>query len=218
MTGPVWLSWPFAALMAASAVFHAARLVAARRAARPHRYDVDLTHLVMSGAMAVMLVLPVGSRQATTWSLVIAVPAGWFAARTVAAAQAGGVRALGGPARQLVMSAAMLFMLLVGGGSAAAATTTGMRGMDMNEVDMSGMDMAGMHMPGSDQAGWSSVSLTSAAFVAVLGLVAGYYARELRVAVGVHRDGSWLLSRGPSLGCRLAMTSAMGYMLLLMIG
>src|SRR5436190_22276584 len=71
--------------MAASAVFHAARLVAARRAARPHRYDVDLTHLVMSGVMAVMLVLPVGSRQATTWSLVIAVPAGWFVARIVAA-------------------------------------------------------------------------------------------------------------------------------------
>ena len=107
----------------------------------------------------------------------------------------------------------MLFMLLVGGASAAAATTTG-----LNEMDMSGMDMAGMHMSGSDQAGWSSVSLTSAAFVAVLGLVAGYYARELRVAVGVHRDGSWLLSRRPSLGCRLAMTSAMGYMLVLMIG
>jgi hypothetical protein len=213
VTGPVWLSWPFAALMAGSAVFHAARLVAARRAARPHRYDVDLTHLVMSGVMAVMLVLPVGSRQATTWSLVIAVPAGWFAARTVAATRVGGVRALGGPARQLVMSGAMLFMLLVGGGSAAAAATTGMSAMDM-----SGMEMAGMQMPGSDQAGWSSVSLTSAAFVAVLGLVAGYYARELQVAVGVHRDGSWLLSRRPSLGCRLAMTSAMGYMLVLMIG
>jgi Domain of unknown function (DUF5134) len=208
VTGPEWLSWPFAALMAASAVFHAARLVAARRAARPHRYDVDLTHLVMSGAMAVMLVLPVGSRQATTWSLVIAVPAGWFAARTVAAARVEGVRALGGPARQLVMSAAMLFMLLAGGGSAATAAT----------MHMSGMDMAGMAMPGSDQATWSSVSLASAVLVAVLGLVAGYYARELRVAVGVPRDGSWLLSRGPSLGCRLAMTSAMGYMLVLMIG
>ena len=194
--------------MAASAMFHAARLVAARRAARPHRYEVDLTHLVMSGAMAVMLVLPVGSRQATTWSLVIAVPAGWFAARTVAAAQVGGLRALAGPARQLVMSAAMLFMLLVGVSSTASAATTGMTG-----VDMSGMDMSGQ-----DPAGWSSVSLTSAALVAVLGLVAGYYARELRVAVGVHRDGSWLLSRRPSLGCRLAMTSAMGYMLLLMIG
>jgi hypothetical protein len=213
VTGPVWLSWPFAALMAASAVFHAARLLAARRVARPHRYDVDLSHLVMSGAMAVMLVLPVGSRQATTWALVIAVPAGWFAARTVAAARTGRVRALGGPARQLVMSAAMLFMLLVGGGSAAAAATTG-----MNEMDMSGMDMVGMHMSGSDQGGWSSVSLASAAFVAVLGLVAGYYARELRAAGGVHRDGSWVLSRRPSLGCRLAMTSAMGYMLVLMIG
>jgi hypothetical protein len=216
VTGPLWLSWPFAALMAASAAFHAARLVAARRAARraarPHRYDVDLTHLVMSGVMTVMLVLPAGSRQATTWSLVIAVPAGWFAARTVAAARAG-VGALGGPARPLVMSTAMLFMLLVGAGSAAAATTTGMTGMDMV-----GMDMAGMHTPGSDQGGWSSVSLTSAAFVAVLGLVAGYYARELRVAVGVPRDESWLLSRWPSVGCRLAMTSAMGYMLALMIG
>jgi hypothetical protein len=208
VTGPVWLSWPFAALMAASALFHAGRLVAARRAARPHRYDVDLTHLVMSGAMAVMLVLPVGSRQATTWSLGIAVPAGWFAARTVAAAQVGDFRALAGPARQLVMSAAMLFMLLVGVSSTASAATTGMNGMDMGGMDMSG----------ARSAGWSSVSVASAAFVAVLGLVAGYYARELRVAGGVHRDGSWLLSRRPSLGCRLAMTSAMGYMLLLMLG
>ena len=210
MTGPVWLSWPFAALMAASAVFHAARLVAARRAARPHRYDVDLTHLVMSGAMAVMLVLPVGSRQATTWSLVIAVPAGWFAARTVAAAQVGGFRALAGPARQLVMSAAMLFMLLVG------RQLHGVRRDDRHDRDghERRWTCAGHRAP----AGWSSVSLTSAALVAVLGLVAGYYARELTVAVGVHRDGSWLLSRRPSLGCRLAMTSAMGYMLLLMIG
>jgi hypothetical protein len=209
----LWLSWPFAALMAASVVFHAARLVAAGRAARPHRYDVDLTHLVMSGAMAVMLVLPVGSRQATTWLVVIAVPAGWFAARTVAAARGGGVRALGGPARQLVMSAAMLFMLVAGGGSATAAATARISGMDM-----SGMDMAAMDMPGSDQATWSSVPLASTVLVAVLGLVAGYYARELRAAVGVHRDGSWLLSRRPSLACRLAMTSAMGYMLVLMIG
>ena len=208
MTGPVWLSWPFAALMAASAVFHAARLVAARGAARPHPYDVDLTHLVMSGAMAVMLVLPVGSRQATTWSLVIAVPAGWFAARTVAAAQAGGFRALAGPARQLLMSVAMLFMLLVGVSPTASAATTGMNGMDLGGMDMSG---------GPGSAGWSSVPVASAVFVAMLGLIAGYYARELRAA-RVHRDESWLLSRRPSLGCRLAMTSAMGYMLLLMIG
>jgi hypothetical protein len=209
VTGPVWLSWPFAALMGASAVFHAARLLAARRAARPHRYDVDLTHLVMSSAMAVMLVLPVGPRQATAWSLVIAVPAGWFTARTVSAAQVGDVRALGGPVRQLVMSAAMLFMLLVGGGS-AAASASGVAGTVLG--------MAGMDMPGRDSTGWSPVALASAAFVALLGLVSGYYARELRVAVGVHSDGTWLLSRRPSLGCRLAMTSAMGYLLVLMIG
>ena len=208
MTGPVWLSWPFAALMAASAVFHAARLVAARRAARPHRYDVDLTHLVMSGVMAVMLVLPVGSRQATTWSLVIAVPAGWFAARTVAAAQAGGFRALAGPARQLVMSAAMLFMLLVGVSSTASAATTGMNGMDMSGMDMSG--------PGSGRL------VLRVGRLGGLRRGAGPGRRVLRAraegAAGVHRDGSWLLSRRPSLGCRLAMTSAMGYMLLLMIG
>src|SRR3954454_19277978 len=194
--------------MAASAVFHAARLVAARRAARPHRNDVDLTHLVMSGVMAVMLVLPVGSRQATTWSLVIAVPAGWVVGRIVGPARAGGFRALAGPARQLLMSAAMLFMLLVGVSSTASAASTGMPGMDMSGMDMSGQGSAG----------WSSVSVVSAAFVAMVGLVAGYYARELRVAAGVHRDGSWLLSRRPSLGWRLAMTSAMGYMPLLILG
>jgi hypothetical protein len=209
VTGPAWLSWLFAVLMLASAVFHVAGLVAAGRARRPHPYDVDLTHLVMSTAMAAMLVLPFGAGQATTWALLIAVPGSWFALRTLGVALAGGVRALGQPARLLVMTAAMLFMVLVAGGSTAASAAatdgTGMAGMHMEHV-------AGHGTPAS-----SALSLASLTLVAVLALVGACLARELGRSVRVHGSGGWLRTRGPSLGCELAMTSAMGYMLVLMV-
>jgi Domain of unknown function (DUF5134) len=215
VNGPAWLSWLFSVLMVASAVFHTGALVAAGRARRPHPYDVDLTHLVMSTAMAAMLVLPFGAGQATTWSLLIAVPAGWFALRTVGAAVAGGVRALGQPGRQLVMTVVMLFMLLAAGwptaASAAAIDGTGMAGMRMEH--MAHME----HMAGHGTPASSAVSLASLTLVAVLALVGAGLARELGGSVRAHGSGGWFRTRGPSLGCELAMTSAMGYMLVLMV-
>ncbi len=212
MSGPAWLSWLFAVLMLASAGFHAGGLVAAGRARRPHPYDVDLTHLVMSTAMAAMLVLPFGAGQATTWALLIAVPCSWFALRTLGVALAGGVRALGQPARQLAMTAAMLFMVLVAGGSTAASAAatdgTGMAGMHMEHVE---------HVAGHGTPASSAGFLASLTLVAVLALVGAGLARELGGSVRAHGSGGWLRTRGPSLGCELAMTSAMGYMLVLMV-
>ena len=209
MTEPAWLSWLFAVLMVASAVFHAARLVAAGRARRRHPYDLDLTHLVMSTAMAAMLVLPFGAGQATTWSLLVAVPAAWFAVRTLGVALGGGLRALGQPARQLAMTAAMLFMLVAAGGPAAgtapATDRTGLAGMHMEHMEGHGTDAS------------SSVAVASLALVAVLGLVGAGLARELRGSFRAPGPCGWLRTRGPSLGCQLAMTSAMGYMLVLMV-
>ena len=79
----------FAVLMVGSAVFHAGLLVAAGRVPRRHPHDLDLTHLVMSAAMAAMLVLPLGFGQATAWPMLVAVPAAWFGVRTVGGAGPG---------------------------------------------------------------------------------------------------------------------------------
>ena len=213
MTGPTWLSVLFAVLMVASAVFHAGRLVAAGRARRRHPYDLDLTHLVMSAAMAAMLVLPFGVGQATMWSLLIAGPAAWFAVRTLGGVRGGGVRGLGQPARQLAMTAAMLFMLVVAGGSAAATAAAA-----TDSAAQAGMHMEHMeHVQGHGTDASSSVAVASLALVGVLGLVGAGLAREFRGSLRADGPGGWQRTRGPSLGCQLAMTSAMGYMLVLMV-
>ncbi len=224
MTGPVWLSWPLAALMAGSALYHVARLVTARHLGVPRRYDGDATHLVMSLAMAAMLVVPLSAGSAAAGFAVLLVPAAWFARGTLhALVQA---RSIGQPARQLAMGAAMLFMLGVSAGPASAATGSGPHA-----------GMAGMHgmagLPGSAAGGgllggvtWS-VGSTAVGLLVVLALVAAVQARELQVAVagrpaGLDRapghSAQLLLARGPGLACQLAMSVAMAYMLALMLG
>lgn len=223
MTGPVWLSWPLAALMAGSALYHVARLVTARHLGVPRRYDGDATHLVMSLAMAAMLVVPLSAGSAAAGFAVLLVPAAWFARGTLhALLQA---RSIGQPARQLAMGAAMLFMLGVSAGPASAATGSGPHA-----------GMAGMHgmagMPGSAAGGgllggvtWS-VGSTAVGLLVVLAVVAAVQARELQVAVAGRpaldrapgHSAQLLLARGPGLACQLAMSVAMAYMLALMLG
>ena len=217
MTGPAWLSGLFALLMVASAIFHAARLVAACRARCRHPYDLDLAHLVMSAAMAAMLVLPFGAGQATTWSLLVAGPAAWFAVRTLGVARGGGVRALGQPARQLVMTAAMLFMLVVAGGSGAATAAAASDRATQPGVHMAHMEHMQQRVQGHGTEAPPSVAVASLALVGVLGLVGVGLARELRGSLRAHGPGGWPRTRGPSLCCQLAMTSAMGYMLVLIV-
>ena len=219
MTGPVWLSWPLAALMAGSALYHLARLVTARHLGVPRRYDGDATHLVMSLAMAAMLVVPLSAGSAAAGFAVLLVPAAWFARGTLhALVQA---RSIGQPARQLAMGAAMLFMLGVSAGPASAATGSGPHA-----------GMAGMHggAAGGGLLGgltWS-VGSTAVGLLVVLALVAAVQARELQVAVtgrparvddrAPGHSAPLLLARGPGLACQLAMSVAMAYMLALMLG
>lgn len=217
MTGPVWLSWPLAALMAGSALYHVARLVTARHLGVPRRYDGDATHLVMSLAMAAMLVVPLSAGSAAAGFAVLLVPAAWFARGTLhALVQA---RSIGQPARQLAMGAAMLFMLGVSAGPASAATGSGPHA-----------GMAGMHggAAGGGLLGgvtWS-VGSTAVGLLVVLAVVAAVQARELQVAVAGRpaldrapgHSAQLLLARGPGLACQLAMSVAMAYMLALMLG
>ena len=143
MLGPIWLSWLLASLMLFSALYHAGRLVTAGQRGRGrelglglgpthgpnHGYDDDLAHLVMSTAMAAMLVISFSAHIAMAWGVVIGVPLVWFilrAGRVLASGDrsttSGGARAAIQPMQQVPMFAAMLFMLVVVGSSASAAS------------------------------------------------------------------------------------------------
>ena len=229
MLGPIWLSWPFAGLMVISALCHAGRLMVAREHGKTHGYDVDLTHLVTSCAMAAMLVVTFGVYLATACAVLVGVPTLWFALRALRAMRSNVTRAFVQPGQQVLMGAAMLFMLSVAGRSAAAST-----GVIMDRMGMPGMAMGDESSQGSVGSA-SSVAVTSVVLVGFLCLVAARHARQLTVAVATHgawpTNGAWptdgrldlrqrgralLLAPGLSLGCQLAMSGTMIYMLVLM--
>jgi Domain of unknown function (DUF5134) len=224
MAGPIWLNWIFAALMTLAALFHAGRLLAASQRG-PHRgYVGDLTDLVMSSGMAVLLIINFGARMPVTWSLIIGLPTLWLILRALRAIAAKSPprrisRALTPAMQQLPMYAAMLFMLLVSGRSASTIPTEAMGGMTMGG-------------PLSQGLGGSTplVTLTTLVFVGVLGLVAARHARQLRGAITTQRAwpipdrsdrrkviGELVLAPGASLLCQLAMSGTMIYMLVLMV-
>lgn len=229
MVGPIWLSWLLASLMLFSALYHGGRVVAAGQRGRglgfglgpthgPHHgYHDDLAHLVMSTAMAAMLVISFSAHIAMAWGVVIGVPLVLFilrAGRVLTAGgrsmTSGGARAVIQPMQQVPMFAAMLFMLVVVGSSAPAASAA-------SRVVTDGTAKAGMAMPGMTMGGqvspdlggstWS-VAVTSLVLVGVLCLVAVRHARQLRAAVATQRI---------SLGCQLAMSGTMIYLLALMV-
>jgi hypothetical protein len=240
MVGPIWLSWLLASLMLFSALYHAGRLVTAGQRGRGlglglgpthgpnHGYDDDLAHLVMSTAMAAMLVISFSAHIAMAWGVVIGVPLVWFilrAGRVLTSGgrsmTSGGARAAIQPIQQVPMFAAMLFMLVVVGGSASAASAapavsaasrvvtdgTATAGMAMPGMTMPGMTMGGQVSPDLGGSTWS-VAMTALVLVGVLCLVAVRHAQQLRAAVATQRI---------SLGCQLAMSGTMIYLLALMV-
>ena len=224
MLGPIWLTWAFAGLMAISALCHGGRLVVAREHGRTHGYDLDLTHLVTSCTMAAMLIITLGVHLATAFAVVVGVPTLWFLLRALGALTSNGTRAFLQQGQQVLMGAAMLFMLIVAGRSAAAST-----GVNTDGMEMPGMAMGG-HVSHDLGGSTSSVAVTSLVLVGVLCLVAARHARQLRVAVSTQRAwptragldlrqraGGLLLAPVLSLGCQLAMSGTMIYMLVPMV-
>lgn len=229
MVGPIWLSWLLASLMLFSALYHAGRVLAAGQRGRGlgfglgpthgpnHGYHDDLAHLVMSTAMAAMLVISFSARIAMAWGVVIGVPLVWFilrAGRVLTSGgrsiTSGGARAVIQPMQQAPMFAAMLFMLAVAGSSAptaSAASGVVTDGVAAPAMVMPGMTMGGQVSPDLGGSTWS-VAVTSLVLVGVLCLVAVRHARQLRAAVATQRI---------SLGCQLAMSGTMIYLLALMV-
>jgi hypothetical protein len=125
--GPSWLAGAFAAVMIATAVYCAGRIIAARRWRRPTGYDIDAAHVLMGTAMAGMLVPGLRFGPAGGWEIVFAAAAGWFGWRAWRGRGPAGHR----PAQHvqhLLASLAMLYMLLAVGPAARVAAGTGMGG------------------------------------------------------------------------------------------
>lgn len=125
--GPSWLAGAFAAVMIATAVYCAGRIIAARWWRRPTGYDADAVHVLMGTAMAGMLSPALRFGPVGGWDIVFGAAAGWFGWRAWRGRGLAGHR----PAQHvqhLLASLAMLYMLLAAGpavSSAAGATTGG---------------------------------------------------------------------------------------------
>jgi hypothetical protein len=114
MGGPPWAAAALAALMIATAIYCAGRLIAARLWRRSTEVDADAVHVAMGVAMAGMLLPQLSPLPSTAWEAVFATAAAWFTYRAVRSLRQGGTASrwrCSHPVPHLVESAAMVFML-----------------------------------------------------------------------------------------------------------
>ncbi len=220
MTGPGWLAAGFAVLMLLIAGGSAVRLAGSRRrGGRPAEPEAGVLHVLMGVAMAGMLEPRLSPVPDVVWRAVFATAAAWFAWRAVrgrarrrAAAPDAGSPDRGTTAHHAVphavQCAAMLYMLVP-----ARSAAGGLR------MAMAGMSSSGM-------AANPAVALLLVVFmVGYIFWTADQFATRARartvpVAAGPSAAGT-LAGPLPLLrfeaGCAIAMSVAMGYMLLPML-
>jgi hypothetical protein len=186
-----------AALMLAVAAYSAGRLIFSRLWRRPTELDADGLHVVMGVAMAGMLEPRLGPLPRGAWAAVFAAAAAWFAWRAVRARQRG---ASGGalsqhPVPHLVECAAMVYMLVPVFTRPAGAPAMAMPGMS------------------GSAAGFPVLALILALFMI------GYIVWTTDRITSLSRATAASTILAPRLaGCsKIAMSAAMGFMLLQMI-
>ena len=202
MSGPAWLSEALAAVMIAVALFHAARLARLRR--RSTHPDIDLTHLAMGVAMALMLVATLSARSSLGWALAFAVPTVWFTWRSMQTFVFDGAKALTRHLPHALACGAMVYVLLVlSSAGPASADSTAMPGMQMAPSAMPGLNGS------SGTAQWSFLAVP---LMIVMCGVAALNAAQLRRATA---SGNHI----PAVtnGCQLAMSTTMIYMLVMVL-
>jgi Domain of unknown function (DUF5134) len=114
MTAPSWLAATFAAIMLLTAAYSAGRLAFSRMRGRATEFDADALHGIMGVAMAGMLVPWLHLLPDSAWAAVFGIGAGWFgwhALRTRGPVLPGLSRCRY-PVPHLVECAAMIYMLL----------------------------------------------------------------------------------------------------------
>jgi hypothetical protein len=190
---PVWILDVLAGVMLTVAGVSAARLAGARPWRRGAVVtDTDIGHLLMAIAMAGTLAAGLRTLPGAAWVAIFGVLTCWFGYRVGRDARASGVRALAGRhcTPHLVHSGAMVYMFLALPPLAAAS------------AGMAGMGSAG---PG--------LRYPSLAFVFALILAASTVWDLDQLSGRRYRLGPAAVT----VGCRVAMSITMAFMLLIMI-
>ena len=232
MTSPGWLDGVFAALMMLVAVCCAGRLAIGRLRGRTTELDADGLHVVMGVAMAGMFEPQLNPLPAFVWRAVFAAAAAWFAWRAVRGRGRAVASRCAHPVPHAVECGAMVYMLLPLG-RAPGVAMPGMSGpgaaMARNPLfalilalfmlgyivwttdRLASLSRAGAtRRPGTDQGRQPAAAASPAIAMQ----------RPPVPAAAVAKDGS---AGGPSLaprlaaGYKIAMSIAMGYMLVMML-
>lgn len=236
MIDPTWLADILAALVLATAVYCAGRIVVSLARARRIELDTDITHILMGIGMAGMFVTQLAILNTTAWAVVFALIAAWYLMRTVLEGAHGGGRwtASRHHAGHVLSALAMLYMFLAipatAASSAAGGSATGSMGSGM-----SGGSGMGAHLPTlallftallfgyavlvADRIPLSAtVRVTANASMSAsegsdLRGGSSPKARRLDLRIG---QGSLLAPRGTAV-CEVVMSVAMGVMLIAML-
>jgi hypothetical protein len=239
MAGPSWLAGAFAAVVILAGAYSASRLAISLRRGRATESDADALHAVMGAAMAGMLLPRLSVLPDGVWAVIFGIAAAWFGGRAV---RARGFAAAGPPFRlpvpHLIECAAMLYMLLVHGrrpamampGMGAPAGPAGsfpvlavvlalfMLGYIVWTTDrLTSLVRARTAVagPGRNRDRQPSAAVRAAVPRGSAGDAAGPPAAPGDRRVG--QDGRLVLASGLAACGKLAMSLAMGYMLILML-
>jgi len=228
MTGPSWLAALFAAVMLLIAAGSLARLAVWRLRGRTAEPEADAVHVLMGVAMAGMFEPRISPVPGIAWLAVFAAAAAWFAGRAVRTRghkQCAGSRPDPGswrcahPAPHSVECAAMVYMLLpardAGHGPAMAMPGMASAGAAANPAValVLALFMLGYIVWTADR--MTSQSRASAA-PAGLRLARGAEPGGHQAASAARAIGGGLGPRAAACS-RIAMSVAMGYMLLTML-
>jgi hypothetical protein len=240
MTGPAWLAGTFAAVMILIAAYSAARLLFAWRRGRATETDADALHVVMGTAMAGMLVPRLNMLPASAWAAVFAIAAAWFGwhairRRSPAAPSASQCRY---PVPHLIECAAMIYMLLPAAASRPAHTRPSMAMPGMSATPAGGFPalavvlalfMVGYIIWTTDRLATQARTKTTTASPGLTrdhppaGTAAAAPGRPSPAVPSStrtrHPNPASQAILAPELAacCKIAMSIAMGYMLILML-
>ncbi len=243
MTGPSWLADTFAAIMILTAGYSASRLAVSRVRGAATEADADVLHMVMGAGMAGMLVPQLNLLPRVTWMVVFGMGAAWFGGCAIRARSPHRFSwQCRFPVPHLIECVAMLYMLLsvsVAQGGAGMA----MPGMGTSAAAPAGFPalavvlalfMLGYIMWTTDQMALQARAKTSAPgqagatpHQALVTVTAGGSPAGMSSAL-VPRDAASpprqdhtaspaLLAPGLAAFGKIAMSAAMGYMLILML-
>jgi Domain of unknown function (DUF5134) len=207
VTGPIWLAYSLAFVMALTAVYCASRIVTARRRGLPTEPDVDLVHVAMGGGMAYLLLRTPGWALGRLGVIGFALAIAYFLTRSARQSLRESQLLRGGAHhfQHALGSGAMLVMFVPAiHPTVSSVATSSMPGMT---------GVAGM----TGMAGTGGGPVSPGVAAGVLGvLLLGFAVANLSRIRSAPAASPPLLAPRLALCCQAVMSMTMGYMLLMM--